>query len=447
LRYLRKRNLRKVNLYRYLAATQYRLKKYDKATEALAQGLDLWPDDISLREQLATTLEASGNVNGAYNCWQEIRRREPGHARAAQRMKEITGSSHSPAGPVALGHKGAVQTPSSELVCGGCGARNATEFDRCWQCHAELQGAERAAPEQAPQPASSQAEPPAPASARSQADRPSPGWVLGAGWLGAGLLYGGTAYLVVHRHIDAGPAASAIAVAEAQLLSARWAASAAGLVFAASLGVLLPLLFTSVRLPRGRTALLATLLGGLAFAAGWISLPELPRVGAGLAVAALPLWLLMKPEMGWGRQLASWLIALAVTTIALAGAAFAVAGAAPFAEYRRIVEQGRQTPVYAETLQAPGAHHVIWTPNASDWLTQHAPPAEVTIAGGLPEDGYSIALTRDGQVVHRAQAVAFPHAFSFEPAPNEWYRLEIEGQLATLKVTSAGLLPFRFAER
>ena len=50
----------RLNVMRYLAATYYRLGRYSDAAHELRTAVDVWPDEIAPREQLARVLESAG---------------------------------------------------------------------------------------------------------------------------------------------------------------------------------------------------------------------------------------------------------------------------------------------------------------------------------------------------------------------------------------------------
>jgi tetratricopeptide (TPR) repeat protein len=129
----------RVNVVRYLAATYYRLGRYDDAANQLLEGLEIWPDEIGLREQLAKVLEASDERVKAAEVWEEIAELSPDHplaARAAKRLRKKTNPRAS--GDLKLFDSDSGIDLSSTQICPHCQAKNRAEFDRCWQCHATL---------------------------------------------------------------------------------------------------------------------------------------------------------------------------------------------------------------------------------------------------------------------------------------------------------------------
>ena len=150
----------KENVLRYLAATYYRLKRFNDSTGELEAALEIWPDSIGLREQLARTLDMGDRKEDGLEVWKEILERVPDHPFASravdigERLK-----SGPPRGPVpapqhysppeeapAEGHAGkqfetTFETPppsTPDLVCPFCGTRNSSGFGHCWRCHGVL---------------------------------------------------------------------------------------------------------------------------------------------------------------------------------------------------------------------------------------------------------------------------------------------------------------------
>lgn len=133
----------KLNVARYLAATYYRLGRYEESIRELRAAVETWPKEIGVREQLARVLEVSGKREDAAGVWEEVAELEPHHplaGRAAKRLRERTRESE-PEDELHLSDSdsGIDLTPGE--ICPNCGAQNSSEFDRCWQCHAPLRPA------------------------------------------------------------------------------------------------------------------------------------------------------------------------------------------------------------------------------------------------------------------------------------------------------------------
>jgi tetratricopeptide (TPR) repeat protein len=73
LQILRNEWARKLNVVRYLAATLYRLGRYDEAIRELEDAIYTWPEEIGLREQLARVLEVANRNPEAADAWRRSR--------------------------------------------------------------------------------------------------------------------------------------------------------------------------------------------------------------------------------------------------------------------------------------------------------------------------------------------------------------------------------------
>lgn len=57
---------------RYLGAALYRLGEYEQAASVIENALVLWPDEVSLRQQLARIYEKSGQMEKASAVWRTL---------------------------------------------------------------------------------------------------------------------------------------------------------------------------------------------------------------------------------------------------------------------------------------------------------------------------------------------------------------------------------------
>lgn len=127
---------RTINVSRYLAATYYRLSRYDDAIRELKSAISNWPEELGLYEQLARVLDAAGKKPEAIEVWERIARQDPDHPFANRAVEHLRGAdrkeleSSEPQTPAA-----AAAAALMEASCPHCGAMNSAEFTRCWQCH------------------------------------------------------------------------------------------------------------------------------------------------------------------------------------------------------------------------------------------------------------------------------------------------------------------------
>lgn len=128
-----------LNVLRYLAATYYRLGRYEDAISELRQALQIWPNEVGLYEQLARVLEVSGRRTEAAQVWDDVQKIVPNHpfARLAKKrlLEEPRGNSSEDL-HLADSDSGIDIRPGR--VCTHCGAQNGEEEERCWQCRAML---------------------------------------------------------------------------------------------------------------------------------------------------------------------------------------------------------------------------------------------------------------------------------------------------------------------
>lgn len=128
-----------VPVARYLAATYYRLGKYDDATEVLAQTLKTRPDDDALLEQLAKIYEGGNQFEKALAVWTRIAAIKPGPAadEALERLGMALGGTMSSMAPSTM-QSGSAHGSDTLKTCPRCGEGNDIFSLRCTRCHGEL---------------------------------------------------------------------------------------------------------------------------------------------------------------------------------------------------------------------------------------------------------------------------------------------------------------------
>jgi len=140
LRILKNEWERKLHVLRYLAASYFRLGRYDEAMGELLDCIETWPREIALREQLAKVYSAAGRETEATQVWESVLELDPSNrmARKALKLRDTRPPMNTPY-PVSAPHEsddGLDLRPVS--MCTRCGAQNSAEFERCWQCGAGL---------------------------------------------------------------------------------------------------------------------------------------------------------------------------------------------------------------------------------------------------------------------------------------------------------------------
>ena len=79
----------RINILRYLAATYYRLGRYEEATKELHNAIAIWPDEIGLYEQLARVLEIAGDHRNAAIMWEKTLELDPHHPMAGHAASRL----------------------------------------------------------------------------------------------------------------------------------------------------------------------------------------------------------------------------------------------------------------------------------------------------------------------------------------------------------------------
>lgn len=131
----------RLNVVRYLAATYYRLGRYDEAVRELDEALETWPDEVGLHEQRARVLEIAGDRERAAAAWAQINEIDPQHPIAASAVRRLKKrDDDTPVRDLRIEDSDSGIDLRPGRVCPNCGAQNSEEFDRCWQCHALLVG-------------------------------------------------------------------------------------------------------------------------------------------------------------------------------------------------------------------------------------------------------------------------------------------------------------------
>ena len=79
----------KMNVHRYLAATYFRLGRYEEAINELEDSIQEWPDEIGLREQLAYVLKADKQYERTLDAWKAVLKLQPDHAIAKKSIQKL----------------------------------------------------------------------------------------------------------------------------------------------------------------------------------------------------------------------------------------------------------------------------------------------------------------------------------------------------------------------
>ena len=128
-----------INVRRYLAATLFRLNRFDDAVRVLGEAIAKWPDEPGLCEQLARTLRVAGKPLDAADAWERAARLNPSHPYAKRAAETLRQEEYAKgARPVSMDTSTPGGTASPDISCPHCGAGNYPEFERCRRCNAPL---------------------------------------------------------------------------------------------------------------------------------------------------------------------------------------------------------------------------------------------------------------------------------------------------------------------
>ncbi len=138
-----------LNAARFLAATLYRLGRFEEAAQELRETFEQWPREVGILQQLARALEVGGQPEAAAEVWDKILQKDPMHpfaAKAAASLREASPNYQ----------QTALRSPQSDpgldlwpgVNCPKCQAQNSGEFERCWQCNTLLPASRLAAARQ-----------------------------------------------------------------------------------------------------------------------------------------------------------------------------------------------------------------------------------------------------------------------------------------------------------
>ena len=412
----------KIHVVRYIAATYYRLERFDDAVSELSQAIEEFPYDLSLREQLARVLRQAGRTKEALNAWQDILERQPDHTLAqkavaslAKQSEAATAADEEPLEDEDLGIE-----PATGPVCPNCGAVNAEEFERCWKCHGLL----------APTDALMPAEPtplPRPPSQHEPLDLSS-AWHLVAGvafvvFAAAGLFFTARHYLIA----GALDQEAAIPLTVQELLAQELFITR--LIMGLALLLVWPLaLWVASSVARADdTFLLTIVLTGLFFASLTYVALFLPLYWAAKAVLALVLLaalpILITFRCALPRGLLVWLIHAALvlaTAVLVLVSVEGLSALTQFSKAARFAKNHDTAPdagrYYFPPRPAPVDMTVRWRSTGSTWLDKKAGKAAIEVSCPAPPPLLKVELSDATGTLHYEHASALPYRFTV-PAP------------------------------
>jgi len=337
---------------RYLGATLYRLERYAEAVSELKEAINIWPEEIDLREQLAQVLFKSGDLDACADAWEKIAEVNPKHkyaAKAAKAMRaQAKGEEYDQFDTDAMGEdldQGFGM--SVEVTCPQCNAKNSDEFDRCWNCHAPL-GKGTPAPKPAVSAVGSNPYKPIEIEDDEDGARGKAVYFLGAGAGLAGLY---ALFLIFKLMMQAAPTGPAMSLDELLTMHMNGTRVWLGILLLVNWSFLLAIsvdLFFNEKPSRIPEALCAGLItGGISFALTWLPLEKLMLAFMVPALVSLPLMVVFLPKK-FPKILGAWVLQLALVF----GFMFACASIVersntgqwfnPIAEYNGLLEYSKK---------------------------------------------------------------------------------------------------------
>lgn len=442
----------RLNVVRYLAATYYRLGRYDEAVRELDEALEIWPDETGLREQLARVLEIAGKRERAAEAWALIKEKDPQHPIAGSAVRRLS--------------KRADDTPVRDLriedsdsgidlrpgrVCPNCGAQNSEEFDRCWQCHALLSGAARDSGRNAAAPSA-----PAPF-------LPEETLLMGLGFLA--VLVSGAALFLTLRLLFGAREDGLLIATTWDVYRYQMAGLRAGVGLAAFVAwpIALWAALAAVRprqlVPPALVNFSAIFLAGLTCCATWLPrdllffVPVLPIViSLALVLGAF--------RIGAGRALGVWALHLGIVLALLYGTAAAVervrlgAFFNPFREIAAVYAfEQKQAQAAADGAYTfpegatPYRATARWTSTGSAWLDSAAGEVEFTLYNEDKKPGMKFEIAGSSGTLVYDDVNTDRYVRRYTITVGELYTIYVTGADGTpVRLVAAGLLTPVFTE-
>lgn len=438
---------RKLNVVRYLAATYYRLGRYEEAVQELEEAIEVWPGEIGLREQLARVLEVAGRSTDASRVWEQVAAMDPEHPiarRAAQRL--VAPQENSPEEDLRIVESDSGIDLAPRRICPQCGAQNSAEFDRCWQCH----GALTASTASGPLPRV----PARPAELRLAVN------IMAALLCLAILAYAvavGLTSLPRHEPI---PGVEVPPTVHAGLFNKLMHVR---LVFGLVLLVVWPIgLFIPLRrVPSDQpnpliVAGTGVLLAAAAFGASWAPLQLAGQMAVLLALVSF-LIILATFGLSFRDTVIVWVFQGVFAALAGAVAVIAVEGPQPILEAPAVIRyaaahDGAADPPYrfeAPPAVMPARYTIQTRSSGSKWLDQKLSLAQFEIRHSASGPDISLDLVHDGVAVVFQQFSQSPYRVSYPLEADHPYELNVRGSVeqkgSDVKLVVYSLLEPRFA--
>ncbi len=424
LQYLKEHWGTKLNVYRYLAATYYRLGRYDMALVELEDAVALWPDEIPLRQQLARVLEMAGHREDAANAWRDILEVNPDHPLARQSIERLSApeSEESSRGELGLKESDSGIDLSAGLACSKCGAYNEYENEHCWQCNAVLVKTSAGGIEGTPRPEYRPIE----TAGRAMI-------ALRAFLAGVFVIVG--LWLIIDG-VQAPPLAEAgpdgnwtVDGALSEILLLPRAVSGGLLLIGWPIALMLALnLFHVPWSSWWNVFSVGCLLGAATHIILWSPANLLPFALAVPAVGSLAL-MVWAFRAKFGQIVGAWVVQGALSASLAVGCFIAFEGLDPLTQMTEIVRFSTResSELILPQSRIPVVATLQWQPTGSPWLDQKASQAVIEVNAIDAVLPMTVEVRSSDQTVHHSTIAAMPHWFTLDIAPRSYYMIIVTG--------------------
>ncbi len=441
----------RVNVVRFLAASYFRLGRYEESIRELRRAIETWPDELALREQLAKVLEVADQKQEAVKVWEALHQDDPKHplaGRAAKRLrkqieKEYQGASYD----MGADHVDSGINLKPGQTCPKCGAQNALDTEVCWQCQAPIFSVRTPRPSRRPQPLGF----PTPSNQRTLR--------LAAG-LVTGLLLAACVYLGLRdlAMMDNAPATT-LADLYTNALAPTRAIVGVTLLAVWPLAIFLALYAVDAPdVPGGHMTVAGLFLAALTVWSSFLGLQGLLYGAAVTLVLGFPiLWVIFglkpgKAAAAWGMQallvVLCALAALVLTEYARTGILLNPMRDVP--AITRFTNITNTSPAYMQSRtieeSVPIRQRIEWAKSASPWINHYAQEVYITIepidaGAGLEVELADASGSTQGYLVGVTQKTETDVAI----IPGQPYTLKIAGPAeAGVTLTIRGIAPHQF---
>ena len=430
----------KLNYSRYLAATYYRLGRYEESIQELKGAVASWPQEMPLREQLARAYEVASNTDEAVHVWQEILEIDPQHPIAAQSIGRLTSSPIEPSSESELLLKDSDSgiDLAAGTVCPKCGARNSLEFDRCWQCHALLAG---------------------PGTPTPMIKRPAPPswtgrvWTVVIGFAGVALLSLGVFLTLDYAArrpaaVDGFIVASSVdALLDHEWFMARVAAGCTLLLAWPAILWLASITCCDRPIPFTRVLAVSVPAATLTYVLLWLPFRMIPLAILAPVILTLIMILLMFP-VSLFRALIVWSVQIVLALLCGFGVFAALTNVATFNNLQTLVNldaaHAAELPdgAYRFTVsQLPGNYAVSWKQTGARWVDSAGRQVLFSFARDGSDAPLTVEFMEAGQTLVYREDAATPFTFTYSIGPGRNYVLRLTGEgKEPVHVTISGLL-------